>query len=179
MSDVRFSIKADDLLLSLLSTYHQVEHSDAILFFNDVVNKISELQPNIGTGKPFRTVVSFCSKTQKTKSFKYKPISNESIGVPHKPYVVRGFYPETPIPFKLTYVVWPFYSYCKVILGNKDHHTNFEGEQIYKYEKDLVESMLLGVDLDDKNKIPYTERKFKCMSPKGFSLLRRAKKFNS
>jgi len=90
----------------------------------------------------------------------------------NKVYVLRGFYPDTHIPFKMTLVQFEanLPARGKVMIGLKNHYTLIEEENINDYNEAISEAILLNGNVKDDSKVKYEYRKFKCMRPKGMEL---------
>ena len=94
-------------------------------------------------------------------------------------WVVRGFYPETKIPFKVS-IVWnkSFEGkelFTKVTLGDKTKTTRFNPTDINKYTNEMADAILLDKNVKTLEQIPYARKTFRCMKPKGMELLKKAK----
>ena len=174
-----YNLKIDDLLISLLKSYHNVEVSDVVSFFGERVEEMRVSTPNI-TPNCKTSTTYFNSKLNKTvnmthgKSDNKKYMSNFSVSAPI--HVLRGFYPETSIPFKMTLVSFDdgnkIHSYAKVKIGNTQHHTAFWDKEVRSYNNAVSESILLSSDVKEEDKIKYSYRKYKCMRPKEMKLYR-------
>lgn len=168
-----YNIKIDDLLLHLLKEYHNIDASEAILFFSDRVMETKDLPPNI-TEKSRRATIDYKSQDKRTVQ-----IRSYSGGVNHpdfnaaKFYVLRGFYPNTHVPFKLI-TAWsgssPKPLLVKVIMGMKPHWTTISNKELDEYKNHVAEAALLEHEIKEENKIRYKYRGFKCMRPKGMEL---------
>ena len=87
-------------------------------------------------------------------------------------YVLRGFYPNTHLPFKLTLVKFSRFgeARAKVILGLKDHNTTIRTDEVEAYQEAISEAILLGNEVEEEAKIKYSYRAFKAMRPCGMQL---------
>lgn len=165
------AIKIDDLLLKLLNDYHSIDASEAASFFTSRISEMLECEPNI-TEKNKRNFVDF--KLGKTNSTALE--GNKQFVKDNKVYVLRGFYPKTHIPFKMTVVnfapVFTSTSFisAKIIIGLKEHYTSINLNEVKKYEDAISEAILLSKEVENSAKINYSYRKFKCMRPKGIEL---------
>src|SRR5690606_22301154 len=90
----------------------------------------------------------------------------------NKVYVLRGFYPETNIPFKMTLCQFDSIGTArgKVIIGLKEHYTKIESDVIERYGDAASEAILLDTEVPEDKKIEYQYRQFKAMRPKGMEL---------
>lgn len=182
-----YGIKVDDVLLHFLKEYHDVDASDAMSFFTDRVNEMKMCEPNI-TDKSRPSTIGFKTLEKRTVQVpwaknrmmrKNNPYSDPQANF----YVLRGFYPETHIPFKMTVVrattqdAYGIRSagdvlHCKVIMGMKPHFSTFNSGEVNKYKNHVAEATLLDAPVDPTTKVKYQSREFKCMRPKGMDLYR-------
>lgn len=177
----KYSIKVDDLLLSMLKSYHDLDASEVISFFGERANEMFESEPNV-TNKSRKPRTYFVDgNTKKTVTFGHKYNKSQTgfntrlqemdVGK-NKVYVLRGYYPETHIPFKMTLVKFDGYALAhgKVKIGLKEHHTKFDETEISEYNENVSEAILLEKEVEQDKKLQYEYRKFKCMRPKGMKL---------
>ena len=171
----KFKIKADDILIKLLNDYHQVDASETLSFFSERAKEMLECEPNI-TEKSRRNLV--VSDRNRTVNHAPRHSGNKQFIRENKVYVLRGFYPDTHIPFKMTLVQFDGIGTArgKVILGLKEHHTRLEEKDIKIYEEAVAEALLLGSLISDELEVQYEYRNFKCMRPKGMELYHERKK---
>jgi hypothetical protein len=176
----KFSLKFDDLLLRLLRDYENVDASEASSFFGKRALEMLESEPNI-TEKSRKPVVGYVdggkNGPKKTISFSHKKYDGAYLhpmqtASENKIYVLRGFYPETHIPFKMTLVKWEgsYTARGKVIIGLKEHHASIDSNEISEYDEAVSEAILLGTEVQEDSKVNYEYRNFKCMRPKGMEL---------
>lgn len=177
----KYSIKVDDLLLSMLKSYHDLDASEVISFFGERVNEMFESEPNITNKSKQPKTLYLDNVVKKTVTFGHKYKSTQTgfniklhqmdVGE-NKVYVLRGYYPETHIPFKMTLVKFKDYAVAhgKVKIGLKDHHTKFDETEITEYNENVSEAILLEKEVEEEKKLQYEYRKFKCMRPKGMKL---------
>lgn len=174
-----YRLKVDDLLMKLLKDYHNIDASDVLSFFDERANEMFESEPNI-TNRSKKPVTHFVNNKTETFAHKYKNkstsafkkhLANIDVGK-NKVYVLRGYYPETHIPFKMTLVKFHEQptAISKVIIGLKEHHTRFNKKDISEYNNAVSEAILLSTEVKEDDKIKYEYRKFKCMKPKGMDL---------
>jgi hypothetical protein len=178
-----YALKVDDLLLKLLKDYHEHDASDVMSFFGERAEEMLVSEPNI-TEKSRSPVTHFIEgKTNKTVSFSHKQNKQKKavkFGTMLQPmeigrnrvYVLRGFYPNSNIPFKMTLVKFHDYPIArgKVKIGMKEHYTLFNEFDISTYNEMVSEAILLETKVSEENKIDYEYRKFKCMRPRGMEL---------
>lgn len=167
-----YNVKVDDILLSLLRDYHNIDSSEALTFFGSRINEMFKAEPNVKNSGWFAQT-AFSNRDNKTIKFKHRNLGNRSHD---KIYVLRGFYPDTHLPFKISLVVFDDYlasAAAKVIMGSKDDHVRFNGNHVQTWLDTISESALLGEEITDEHKIPYKYRNFKCMRPKGMQLYRK------
>lgn len=172
-----YLVKVDDMLLYLLKEYHDVDASEALAFFSERVNEMKTCEPNI-TNKSRPAKIDYYPLDKRTiQSKRYRSPYKDS-NKDARFYVLRGFYPESNIPFKVIAVFnsKPKYLqdpvHVKVVIGMKPHWTSFSNEQIDKYKEHAADCALLDMETREEFKIPYKYRKFKCMRPKGMELYR-------
>ena len=165
----KYAIKTDDILLRLLNSYHKVDASEALSFFGERVKEMLECKPNI-TEKSRRTAIF--QDNGRTNSIPDRHGSSKHFLLENDVYVLRGFYPGTHLPFKLTLVKFARLeeARAKVILGLKDHNTTLRTDEITAYEEAMSEAILLDNEVDNEAKIKYKYRAFKCMRPQGMEL---------
>ncbi len=165
----RYAIKTDDILLKLLKDYHQIDTSEVMAFFGERAKEMLECEPNI-TEKCRQNRI-FIDK-DRTRTVASKVATNTNFLKENKVYVLRGFYPETNLPFKMTLVKFHDFpeAKAKVILGLKEHQTIIKEDSIKIYQEAVSEAILLDQQVANDAKIEYKERKFKGMRPKGMSL---------
>lgn len=185
----KYGIKVDDVLLHFLKEYHGVDASEAMSFFTDRIGEMRECEPNI-TDKSRPSTITFKTLEKRTVQQRWTHRGNNVMrkNNPYSDpranfYVLRGFYPDTHVPFKMTVVrasTEDAYGlrkagdvlHCKVIMGMKPHFSTFNSGDVNEYKNHVAESTLLDAPLDDTKKIKYTPREFKCMRPKGMELYR-------
>lgn len=178
----KYNLKTDDLLLRLLRDYHNISASEAMSFFGERANEMLKSKPNIteNSRSPktyyvdqgnIKKTITFTHKYNKSKT-NFKTHLKKMETTDNKVYVLRGFYPRTHLPFKMTLVKFNDYDTAigKVIIGLKQHHTLISEENITNYNDAVTEAILLDTSVKDDNKIKYEYRKFKCMRPKGMKL---------
>lgn len=172
-----YSLKIDDMLLSLLNDYHKLNASEVASFFGERAEEMMKSTPNI-TVKSKSHMTVYNATDGKTVNIPARrhiyPTTNFASS--NDVYVLRGYYPNTNIPFKMTLcrLKGELSSGCygKVKLGNTGHHTSFTSDFIDKYNSEVAEAILLSSDTKEVKQIPYTYRKYKCMRPKEMSLYR-------
>lgn len=169
----------DNMLLNLITDCYKVEYADIASHFLQLATQTFHSEANImgplkpPTGKTIRNrltgkYIQICKKVDEPQ-----PV-DVSI------WVVRGFYPETGIPFKMT--CWqqsqtgnPFgmsgISGCKITLGafgDKTNKATINVDAIGKYTQEVAERIILDQPIEDlvKPKNIY-EQTFRCMTPKG------------
>lgn len=179
-----YNIKVDDSLLYFLKEYHNIDVSEAMLFFDDRVKDMGECEPNI-TEKSRRSELKFNPLDGRTVQKKWGGRKYGEQDRCTKFYVLRGFYPNTNIPFKITAVYsnndTPYHKsanpnepirpiHVKVIMGMKPHWSFISSGDVNKYREHACEAMLLEQEPMEEQKIKYKYRNFKCMRPKGMEL---------
>jgi len=177
----KYSLKVDDLLLRLLKDYHKLDASEVASFFGERAMEMLKCEPNITENSRSPKTIYVDSHVGKTVTLGHKYKKNQrgmTINLykmdvaDNKVYVLRGFYPESNIPFKMTLCQFGGLGTArgKVIIGLKEHHTRIDSDVVEVYNEAASEAILLGGDLDDNKKIDYEYRQFKCMRPKGMKL---------
>ena len=164
-------LRIDSLLCQLIQLYHEgISVDDVVLYMAKLGEQILETKPNINTG--------WCVRKNLNRV-----------------WVVKGFYPDTKVPLKITIVdvnvrhrdsqhTYPIPSsyVMSVYVGSRtisryNHNSNnfiklgsTEIAQLEKYAADRETRRLLGADdMDDK----YSVKKHRLMTPKGLKPLRR------
>ena len=167
-------IKIDDTLISLINDYHSISHSEIISYFGTLCEHSLKCEANIMNDK--KTLTSGYSKKQGKMLWFTRQI-NPCAETNHV-WVLRGFYPDTKIPFKMSIVMFKqfgstekIYS-CKVLMGNKTSITPISLDIIKEYNERVAEATLLDT-LEDVKDIEYKVKPFKCMRPKGMPLLKK------
>lgn len=180
-----YNVKIDDMLLYLLKEYHQVDASDALTFFTERVSEMKELEPNINA-KSHRPHIKYANIDNRTVQAKFGTQSYDNDDTA-KFYVLRGFYPNSNLPFKMVAVYstdktspqTPFFNgkpksgevlHVKVMIGMKPHWTIIDSQSISKYKEDVSDAILLDQPVREENKIAYKYRGFRLMRPKGMKL---------
>lgn len=180
-------IKVDDVLLYLLKEYHGVTASEALSFFTDRVSEMKQLEPNI-TDKSRPSTIQFRALDKRTVQTRWTNNNTMRRTNPYhdpraKYYVLRGFYPDTNLPFKMVVVragTGDGYGireqgdvlHCKVVMGMKPHFSTFNSGEVNRYKEGVSEAILLDEPTDNVKEVRYTYRNFKCMRPKGMELYR-------
>ena len=175
-------IQIDDMVLGLLSGCHKVEYADAASHFYQLALQTLETAPNIvGPLKPPTGKTLLNRANGKSFNITKTVLVPQEVNV--SIWVVRGYFPDTGVPFKMT--VWrnSAESYgggagAKVVMGTfadrtKWHHINCR--QIRKYAEEVAERTILSQPTDDIDKPTKEERLYKCMSPKGLPLQKKTK----
>lgn len=183
----KYELKTDDLLLRLLDSYHDIDVSEAMSFFGERAKEMLESEPNITENSRSPRTMFIGNKHQKTITFTHRhkrgqkqpniKLRKMDIG-DNKVYVLRGFYPDTHLPFKMTLVKLAGINVArgKVMIGLKQHHTLIREEDINDYNNAISEAILLGGNTKDNEKVKYEYRKFQCMRPRGMELYHEVKK---
>lgn len=183
MSMVRrnYNVKVDDMLLHLLNEYHNIDASDATSWFCDRVEEMKDLQPNI-TSKSRSSNIKYDNLDKRTVQAPQHKRAQYDPGLRNNFYVLRGFYPNTSLPFKLIAVYSTLVDmvtldrhndkplHVKVIMGMKPHHSVFNSNDINDYREAVSEAILLDQPVRQEEKIKYKYRDFRCMRPKGMEL---------
>lgn len=178
--DVKLHIKIDDIVLSLLNDYHNITPLEAIAFFSNLAKQSSEVEGNI-VNKNKRMVKGYNRRYQKET---YKTVKIVQTSAPLFPwdaeptydaYSLRGFYPETKIPFKLSGVKQDSFACFVVALGNKNKVTKINMKEINSINEVVTEAILLDGKLEDISDDFYKVKNFKLQRPKGLPLLKKVK----
>lgn len=152
---MKLNVRIDDTLISLISDYHGIKPIEVIATFSGYINSMLNNEGNINEynmmWKGDRLV-----RQKKTESDK-------------QCYALRGYYPNTKVPFKISGVNSHGYANFVVALGDKNRHTKFTQENLKKIEDIVAENILLDSKTDDDNL--YKQKNFKCMRPEGLPLL--------
>ena len=175
------------MLLYMLKEYHDIDASDALTFFTERVAEMKGLPPNI-TSKSKRSnfKAGLDGRTAQTRAgYSASYVDDGTV----KFYVLRGFYPDSNIPFKVVAsystnksikfnphstepIPEGMVLHAKVMIGMRPHWTAFNSRTIDKYKECVSESILLDQPVQESDKIDYKYRNFKCMRPKGMPLYR-------
>jgi len=177
MAKTNYHVKIDDMLLYLLKEYHQIDASDAMVFFTDRVEEMRELPANI-TEKSRRPEIKVAGLDGRTVQGRYGR-SGYDKDDNAKFYVLRGFFPDTNIPFKMVTVynkvsAHPMLDpvHVKVMIGMRPHWSSINSSSVDRYKDHVSEAILLDQQPMESEKIQYKYRGFKCMRPKGMELYR-------
>lgn len=182
----------DNIVIDLITDYHDLTHSQVVTYYRELISQSIESPGNIANetkcpkllfrkkGQPIYKTVKLDEATIIAhQNYVYNPFASPD-NVPHNfVWVVRGYYPGSKIPFKLSVVQHrefePHDYFCKVVLGDKTKATRFNDEQINSYQEEVAEATLLDKDFKSLEQIPYNRKTFKCMRPKGIPLLKKSK----
>lgn len=170
----KYSFKVDDLLVSLLNDYHKVDASEIVSFFGERAMEMLETKPNINKNSRKPQTVFMRERTTKIPNNRNN-LRKMDMEDGTRVYVLRGFYPETHVPFKMTLVKdaqMPT-AFGKVTIGNKEHYTKFTEIDITKYNNHVSEAILLGKEVEESEKVEYQYRDYKLMRPRGMQLYRK------
>lgn len=178
--------KIDNMLFNLLEDCYNLEYADVASYFYQLTLNTLESEPNmigpyrVPTGKTVPVRGSRPSRLNVVKKVKEPQDSGLSI------WVVRGFYPNTGVPFKLC--LWKrgfpggsiFDIGCKITLGKLSSVKEKAGiniSKIVKYIEDTSERILLGEPIDtiEKPNNPF-KAEYRLLTPKKLS--KHAKKKN-
>lgn len=170
---MEYIIKVDDLLITMLKDYHEIEPSEVFSFFGARLKEASTIEPNITNNSKRRSMVYDRGLRTTVPSYAAPSFTGGSIRFS----VLRGFYPNTKIPFKLVVVLSLIGSkpYGKVTFGVKDEFTVSRSEPIEAYNTAIAEATLLGKEIEREHKVFYKFKQFKCMRPKGMLLYKKGK----
>jgi len=170
--EVNFNLKIDDVMVSLICNYHNIHHAEVLSFFGNLVETcLKDIKPNISNNEVALSI-SFNRRSKKMQYRKTKIDLSKLIEYTNI-WVVRGFYPNTKVPFKLsltqrvgvTFDSEGDMSFAKVTLG-KPSLSNVSSDAIHRTNELLAESELLDIPIDDE-KIEYKVKSFRTMTPKG------------
>lgn len=200
-------LAVDNIVMDLLCDYHNLTHSEIVSYYHGLIEQSIKAEGNIANDKKFPKFM-FNKKGKaiwKTVTVDPTPVApvvavapvnpntqmpvfpwgvGGLMGTPKEPlhnhvWVVRGFYPESKVPFKLSIVLNRDFEskeyFCKVVLGDKTKATRFTEQQLNAYQEEVAEAILLDKDIKALEQIPYTRKTFKCMRPKTIPLLKKAK----
>lgn len=167
-------LKIDDTLLNLIKDYHDIEGYEVIAFFSDLAKQMRDLEGNIANKNKVRHTVG---KRYKNTWITSKVHEADKKYYDYDAYALRGFYPGTKIPFKMTGVKQKNWGLAcwKVVIGNKDKSSNFNSKVLESIDELMSEAILLDEVNEDQVKQIYTHRTFRCMRPKGMPLFKKAK----
>lgn len=170
------------MVLNLLQECYGLEYADISSHFYQLANQALETNPNIiGPLKP-PTDVEITNKLTGRRFFVTKTVEVPQ-EVSHSIWVVRGFYPATAIPYKMTIwrgnPMWDGHVGVKIIMGsysdrNKMHW--IDSSKTEEYIEEVAEKTLLDEPVREDKKPVHETKVYKCMSPKGLSLQKKTKK---
>lgn len=174
------NLVVDNLLLDLITDYHDVTHSEVINFYDDLIHEAITREGNIANDQRcpkfmFKKKGKDVWNTVKPSVLPVKTTWNGT-PIPHNHvWVIRGFYPNTKIPSKVSMVLNREMNayFCKVTLGDKNKTTRFDSNDIGRYQNELADAILLDKDIKSLDPIKYKKCTFRCMKPKGMSLLKK------
>ena len=172
-------LQIDEMLINILGDCYKFEYADVASHFYQLALTTLTTAPNIiGPLKPptGKTMVH-----KNGKSFKITKKVDVAQEVDVSIWVVRGFYPETGVPFKMT--VWHDHGNFSGTVGVKVLMGTFTDKNKYcvniyeigKYVEEVSERIILSQSIDDVYKPDRIKRNYKCMSPKGLSLQKKKK----
>jgi hypothetical protein len=146
----RINVRIDDLLIFLISEYHRHTNSEIINFFFEICLNAIKCDPNI----------------------KCRPTDTD-----RKIHVVRGFYPGSSIPFKISIVSFASYgvSSCRVKLGGKENYSSINNKEVKEYMDNTINEIILGEDAHEHEVINCNRFKWKCMRPSGIKLFKKSR----
>lgn len=175
-------IQIDDMVISLLENCYNIDYADIASHFYQLSVQALQTPPNIiGPLKP-PTGQTFTNRMT-GKTFRVTKKVDEPQEVDCSIWVVRGFYPETGVPFKMTLwyqdMSWGDFSGCKVVMGSfgdRNKWTHVNANEIRKYIEEVAEATILDQPINEENKpTNYKKRTYKCMSPAGLPLQKKVK----
>lgn len=180
MEEKNKHLKIDSVIIDLITEYHDTTHSQVMDFFVQLMNETITYEPN---------VITDTKKPRLLFHKQGKPIyKTVRIAQPGKPdlysknninaWVVRGFYPETKVPFKMSVVVNKGYTntYCTTVtFGHKNDMFRVNMNDVQKYQEECADAILLDKSIKEIEQVPYKKKVFRCMKPKGMGLLSKGK----
>ena len=171
------SVMIDDMVISLLKNCYNLNYADITSYFYQLTIQALQSEPNI-VG-PLKPPTGRKIKTGEGKIYDICKRVDTPQEVECSIWVIRGFYPETGIPYKMT--VWYSdktygeISGSKVVMGafgNRNKFTHINSEKTRQYVEEVAEKTLLDETVDESKKpTDYKEKKrtFRCMSPRGLT----------
>lgn len=170
----RIHLKLDDTLINLLQDYHDISPAEAITFFHGMAKDMMENEGNVVNSTKYSE--KLFTRANGTTAWKSKA-QNSPIPFTETfdAYALRGFYPNSKIPFKLSGVKANFGCCFVASIGNKNKNQSVHPEGLDKLEEIVSESILLDVDPSDIEQTIYKTKTFRCMRPKGMPLLKKSK----
>jgi hypothetical protein len=181
MKDRKFEIGGvmiDDMVISLLENCYKFDYADILSHFYQLAMQTLQTPPNIiGPLKP-PTGQTFVNKLT-GKTFRVTKKVSTPQEVDCSIWVIRGFYPNTGIPFKMTVWFsdkeWGDISGAKVVMGSfpeKNKWTHVPCRQVRQYVEEVAEKTILDQPIDETKKPKRFKKKrtYRCMSPEGLEL---------
>lgn len=176
------SIQIDEMVVNLLQECYGLEYADISSHFYQLANQALETNPNIiGPLKP-PTELKITNKLT-GRSFNVTKTVDTPQEVSHSIWVVRGFYPKTAIPFKMT--IWRGHSHfdghigVKILMGSfadRQKMLWIDAVKTEEYIEEVAEKTLLDEPVNEDKKPVHETKLYKCMSPKGLPLQKKTKK---
>lgn len=170
-----FRMRVDNTMISLICDYHNVHHAEVLAFFGDLVSEcLTEIKPNISNAD-----VKLTTLFKKKGKPIFKKEKRTDLSEHYNIWVVRGFYPNSKVPFKMVVSEFidinGYYSknnkHAKITLGDLNK-TDIDSSDIHTMNELLAESELLDAPIDD-SKIEYKLKSFRTMTPKGLKKLKK------
>lgn len=169
----------DNMLFNLLEDCYSLDFADVSSYFYQLTLQTFESEPNmIGPNRiPTGRSVVVDKNSNGRRSLNVVKKVDKPQNNPLSIWVVRGFYPNTGIPFKM--VLWendqPYtsgkYSSCKVTFGKHSSRKSraiVNINNIASYVNEVAEKTLLDQPTNDikKPENAYSSE-FRCLTPKG------------
>jgi hypothetical protein len=181
-------IQIDEMVISLLESCYSLNYADISSHFYQLALQTVETLPNIvGPLKP-PTGKKITGRNGRTFNITKKVDVPQEVDM--SVWCIRGFYPDTGIPFKMT--VWQYLGdtfrgnsvNAKITMGtfsDKHKFVPVDVTAIDKYVEEVAEKTILSQPIDNvekpKRETPWRKKlNYKCMSPKGLPLQKKVKK---
>lgn len=176
------NLKIDHCMFHILQNYHNITPLEAVNYFSELADQMSEGPGNIANDetRAVRTTKRDKNTGRRVGGWRTeKTIKSTFNGdTSHNAYCLRGFYPGTKLPFKMTGVKLTDKNnrghVCYVIkIGDKDQVSNFNRDRLRKIKEATAEGILLDKKPEEINDKLFKIKPYKCMRPNHMPLLNR------
>lgn len=171
----------DGMVFTLLEDCYSLGFADVSSYFYQLAIQALQTEPNIIGPNRIPTGKSGFNRKSR-RSFQVVKRVDTPHKVPVSIWVVRGFYPDTGVPYKMT--MWQREDWGTPVIGVKVDLGNFGNDKyeyintsiIRNYVEEVAEKTLLDEDLSNIKKPVVKPRTYKCMRPRGLSLQKKGKR---
>ena len=159
-------LKMDKTFVDLVRDYHDVSSNDIITYFHDLMKQMVSMDGNVVNKEKASVPIGHRIKNR------WKTVDSD-LHLDYDAYCLRGFYPGSKIPFKMTGVKRTDFACFVVKIGDKDKELKFNQKVLTELEQTVAESILLDKEVDEDKF--YKPTAFRCMTPKGMDKLEKSK----